>query len=76
MKKIKREFLMELLVAVVMILAATVMWSLVTDDKEDSIVEDSVTIIDGDTTAISGSRLMNIQDSLDYLEHQSETEIN
>lgn len=38
--------------------------------------EDSVTIIDGDTTAISGSRLMNIQDSLDYLEGQSETEIN
>jgi len=38
--------------------------------------EDSVTIIDGDTTAISVSRLMNIQDSLDYLEHQSETEIN
>jgi hypothetical protein len=75
MKKIKREFLMELLVAVVMILAAIVMWSLVTEDKEEHLIEDSVTIIDGDTTAISGSRLMNIQDSLDYLEH-SETEIN
>ena len=67
---------MELLVAAVMILAATVMWSLVTEDKEEHLIEDSVTIIDGDTTTISGSRLMNIQDSLDYLEHQSETEIN
>lgn len=38
--------------------------------------EDSVTIIDGDTTVISGSRLMNIQDSIDYMEGQSETEIN
>lgn len=59
---------MELLVAVVMILAATVMWSLVTEDKEEPIIEDSVTIIDGDTTAISGSRLMNTQDSVSWLE--------
>ena len=43
MKKIKREFLMELLVAVVMILAATVMWSLVTEDKEEHLIEDSST---------------------------------
>lgn len=44
--------------------------------SRDLEAEDSVTIIDGDTTAISGSQLMNIQDSLDYLEEQSETEIN
>lgn len=76
MKKRRHDWLITVIVLVWTIYGIVVIGFSLRDQDSPFLVEDSVTVVDGNGDyRISPSRLMNTQDSLDYLEHQSETEI-